>query len=148
MTKLQTLLRKLNACVEAIGWVGDRDLPAAWQECERADWILWLCGRMQGTDGWPTKKEIVLAACDCAESVLAIFEKKYPQDDRPRRAIATARAWAEGKASREEMRSAAYAADAADAADAARSSARNKKLKDLADLVRKRLKVPMLESEG
>jgi hypothetical protein len=32
-------------------------------------------------------------AADCAERVLPLFEKAYPDDDRPRRAIATCRAW-------------------------------------------------------
>ncbi len=110
MTKLQTLLKKQIACPRAINWVGDRNLETAWRECERADWMLWLCGRMQGTDGWSTRQEIVLTACNCAESVLEIFEKKYPHDKDPRNAIATARAWAKGKASIEEVRSASFAA--------------------------------------
>jgi len=37
-----------------------------------------------------------LFAADCAEHVLPIFEKAYPTDDRPRRAIEAARAYANG----------------------------------------------------
>src|SRR5690349_8106487 len=88
---LSDALAEIDACDEAIAWVGDRDLKAAWAECERPDWMLWLCGRMAGKPGWPTRQQIVLIACDIAESVLHIFEAKYPQDKRPRSAIEVAR---------------------------------------------------------
>lgn len=52
-------------------------------------------------------------AADCAEHVLLLFTSKYPHDDRPRKAIETARAWADGKATVLEARHAAYAAHAA-----------------------------------
>lgn len=32
-------------------------------------------------------------AADCAERVLGLFEKAYPEDDRPRKAIEACRAW-------------------------------------------------------
>jgi hypothetical protein len=52
-------------------------------------------------------------AADCAEHVLPLFTSKYPGDDRPRRAIATARAWSRGQATVDEAREAAHAAHAA-----------------------------------
>jgi hypothetical protein len=60
-------------------------------------------------------------ACDFAESVLGIFEKRRPGDDRPRKAIEAARGFASGTVSHEEMQGAraAAAAAAAAAADAA-----------------------------
>ena len=66
-------------------------------------------------------------AADCAEHVLPLFSERHPEDDRPRRAIETARAWARGEVTVGEARAAALAAHAAarDAAnDAARSAAR------------------------
>jgi hypothetical protein len=42
-------------------------------------------------------KRLMLKAADVAESVLPFFEKKYPRDKRPRKAIEAARAWARGK---------------------------------------------------
>jgi hypothetical protein len=36
-------------------------------------------------------------AADCAQHVLHLFEEKQPNDDRPRRAIESARAWARGE---------------------------------------------------
>jgi hypothetical protein len=64
-----------------------------------------------------------LFACDVAEGVLYLFEKQYPDDKRPRQAIETARRYALGKATKEELDAAMVAAwDARDAA--ARAAAR------------------------
>lgn len=109
-TSLRSRLADLHACADAIAWVGDRDLAAAWAECPRGDWMLWLASRM-GVD----RRLLVLAACDCARVVL-------PRGDaRPRHAIETAEAWARGEATIEQVIDAADAsADAsAEAAEAA-----------------------------
>lgn len=50
---------------------------------------------LRAVDGYD--KEIRLFACDCAESVLNLFEEKYPNDTRPRKAIETARQFANGE---------------------------------------------------
>jgi hypothetical protein len=52
-------------------------------------------------------------AADCAEHVLGYFSSQHPDDDRPRRAIEQARAWARGEISMMQAREAAYAAHAA-----------------------------------
>jgi hypothetical protein len=44
-----------------------------------------------------------LFACDCAEHVLYLYERKYPDDKRPRAAIETARKYANGEATRVEL---------------------------------------------
>ena len=61
-----------------------------------------------------------LFACDCAERVLALFERVYPNDARPREAIETARRFTNGQATMHEL-SAAY--DSALAARAASDDA-------------------------
>jgi hypothetical protein len=63
-------------------------------------------------------------ACRFAESVLHIFEKKYPNDDRPRKAIETKRKFVKGEIDREELNAAWDAASAA-ARDAASAAARD-----------------------
>jgi hypothetical protein len=40
------------------------------------------------------QKSLASWAADCAERVLPFFEKKYPKDERPRKAIEACRAWA------------------------------------------------------
>jgi hypothetical protein len=113
------LLIELNACSEAQKWANGKSLAVVWKTCKRGDWLLWLCGKMADKPNWPTRKEVVLAACDCAELAL----KHVPEgEDRPRKCLETVRAWAAGNATIEEVRiarRAAYAAYAAYAADAA-----------------------------
>jgi hypothetical protein len=70
-----------------------------------------------------------LFACDCAERALPIYEKRCPGDDRPRKAIETARRYANGEATAKELAAAwdaVWAAGAAvwSAARAAWSAAR------------------------
>ena len=114
------LLVELNACSEAQEWASGKSLAAVWKTCKRGDWLLWLCGKMADKPNWPTRKEVVLAACDCAELAL----KYVPEgEERPRKCLETARAWAAGNATTDEVRMArraayAYAAYAADAAAA------------------------------
>ncbi len=57
-----------------------------------------------------------LFAADWAEHVLPLFEAAHPDDDRPRRAIAVARRFADGAASAEELDAAGAAAWAASTA--------------------------------
>jgi hypothetical protein len=62
-------------------------------------------------------KTLRLYAADCAERVLGLYEKQYPKDDRPRKAIQAARDFANGLINKD----AAY--DAADAAFTASAAA-------------------------
>ncbi len=125
--QLSELLKQLDACQEAREWSAGMTLEEAWENCKRADHMLWLCEKMLGKPGWPDRKEIVLAACACAETAL-----KYVPSGQiiPSTTIETARRWARGEATIEEFRTAADAAYAAaydapsDAAyDAARAAA-------------------------
>ena len=50
-------------------------------------------------------------AADCAQHVLHFFEEVQPSDDRPRRAIELAHAWARGEIKMAEARKAAFAAN-------------------------------------
>src|SRR5215210_9099790 len=52
-------------------------------------------------------------AADCAQHVLHLFEQVRPGDDRPRRAIELARAWARGELTMTQARRAAFANAAA-----------------------------------
>jgi hypothetical protein len=80
---------------------------------------IWSLRSLEGKD-----KEIRLFAADCAESVLHIFEKEHPNDDRPRKAILAARDYANGFITSQELKAAGAAAGAA-AGDAARATARD-----------------------
>jgi hypothetical protein len=56
---------------------------------------------------------LAIWAADCAQHVLHFFEQAQPADDRPRRAIEQARAWARGEVTMTQARTAAFAAHAA-----------------------------------
>jgi hypothetical protein len=77
-----------------------------------------------------TEQEQRFIAADFAERVLPLFEDQYPDDDRPRKAIDAARAYARGEITKEQIdaagdaaRDAAWAAAGAGAGDAARDAA-------------------------
>ena len=82
---------------------------------------IWSLRAVEGKD-----KEIRLFAADCAELVLPIYEKHYPDDNRPRLAILAARDYANGLITLEELSAACDAASAAAyaACDAASAAAR------------------------
>lgn len=83
-------LRGKNACSEAIEWIGDRDLEAAWRDCDRSVWMVWLWASTGNV------RPLVKAAVDIAETVLPVFERVYPDDPRPRRAVEAARSEVDG----------------------------------------------------
>jgi hypothetical protein len=69
---------------------------------------IWAFRAVEGKD-----KEIRLFAADCAELVLPIYEKDYPDDKRPRLAIQAARDYANGLITLEELSAAGAASWAA-----------------------------------
>jgi hypothetical protein len=72
---------------------------------------VWALRAVEGKD-----KEIRLFAADCAESVLHIYENRYPNDDRPRKAIQSARDYANGVIGKNELYAAKDACGAGNAA--------------------------------
>ena len=60
-----------------------------------------------------TEQEQRLIAADFAAHVLPLFEADYPDDDRPRKAIEAARAFARGEVTRTQLEAARAAAEAA-----------------------------------
>ena len=114
------LLTSLDACLQAREWAKGKSLQSAWKTCKRGDWLLWLSGHMADKPGWPTRNEVVLAACDCAETALRYVKAG---DDGPRKCIATVRAWADGKASLYDVGTARRAAAASAASYTSYTSA-------------------------
>ena len=58
-------------------------------------------------------RALAIWAAECAERVLPYFEEEYPKDNRPRKAVEAARAWARGEIAVSGARAAAFAAHAA-----------------------------------
>ena len=101
-------LRTLSACSEAVEWASTQpSLRAAWEACERADWMLWLAGRVATTKA--RRKLVVLASCACARTAL----RHVPMvESRPLRAIETTERWCRGEATLEDVMLARSAAAA------------------------------------
>ena len=97
-------LRKHDACSEAVEWAEQyATLAEAFDACEELDWLIWAVERIGGQD-----KALRLFACDCVRDVWHLLT-----DERSRKAVEVAEAFAVGDASVEELAGAARDAAAA-----------------------------------
>ncbi len=148
-TKTIDDIRKLRPCYDPA-----RYLPEDWTgtaldilkvtECPPQD-RLWVVLR----NGWIDDNIMHEFAYLCAERVLPIYEKEYPGDDHPRKAIEAKRAWLRGEITDNELDAASDAARAASdaawaaaraaawaaASDAARDAARDAQIAMLIELL-------------
>ena len=122
--KFQEKLMAICACEEGRVFCEGKSLSDAWRECERPDWMLWLYRRASNYE----KRNSVMIAIFAAEQVIGIFEKKYPNDLRPRKAIETAKNYLETTCPESRKAAAAYASSAAAAAAAAARQGLKKKI--------------------
>ena len=120
-------LKEEGACSDGVEWFKEqnkselKDVLSDLLKQNYASWANWSIVRFM------THKQKVQYAIFSAEQVIEIYEKKYPKDHRPRRAIETAKKWVENPTANAAY--AAYAAVyAAYAADAANAAAKKKKL--------------------
>jgi hypothetical protein len=104
---------------DLIHWLGPAIFVAQADGDERIDHgdkiVVRKARLLERVETW-NETTMVLFAADCAEAVLHYFEDALPGDDRPRKAIEAARAYARGEVD------AAGAAEAAEAARAARAA--------------------------
>ena len=101
---MKDILIKLNACYESIEWVKEKTWEEIYNTCHRGNWLLWLHQRTN-----PNDLQIrTLAKGHCANTVRHLMK-----DKRSVIAVDMAIAFGEGKATIEELNSAAAAADAA-----------------------------------
>lgn len=64
-------LKNLDACIEGIDWASTQSsAQSMWDNCERGDWLLWLCGKLSGNVGSDSRKKLVWTACQCARLAL------------------------------------------------------------------------------
>ncbi|MBI4708225.1 MAG: hypothetical protein HY761_09945 [Candidatus Omnitrophica bacterium] len=121
MTITKEWLKEKLACKEGVDWFvnqqeteGIKIVEKLVQE-DRLQWANWLIVRIM------TKKQYVSYAVYSAEQVIDIYEKKYPEDKRPRNAIEAAKKCIENP-SEENKKAAASAATSAHAAAAAHAA--------------------------
>jgi hypothetical protein len=114
-------LTEKRACTEGVEWFKEQKKSDAVEvinaliEDNELDWANWTIVRVM------TRPQYLAYAIFSAEQVLDIYEKKYPNNDKPRKAIEAAKAVLAKDT--KETRTAAAAAAAAAAADAAAAAA-------------------------
>ena len=112
---MKQLLINLKACNEAIKWAGDKSWEEIYNTCHRGDWFLWLHQRTNNED----LRVRTLAKGHCVNTVRHLM-----QDERSLKAVDTAIAFGEGRATRQELdASVTGAIAAANAADNAADNA-------------------------
>lgn len=105
-TELQAHLKSLDACADAREWAGERTAQQVWDQCDRADWLLWWAARTSAN----SKQDIVRCAATIARTVAHLNG-----DPRVIQAIEAAEVYAD-KPTEENQQRAAEAARAAGAA--------------------------------
>ena len=145
MSDFKNILKDLNACSDALQWLGNRTANEALRDCHRGDWLLWWFWRERNTVGFPGIRSLTKVKSECARLVQHLMK-----DERSIKALDACDQFYDGIIGENELRAAcaaAYAADAAaDAAYAAYAAdaadARPETLKKCADICRKYLSVP------
>lgn len=139
------LLKQHDACESAIKWASQYpDLATAWDNCQRADWMIWLHNKkiIQISD-----RDLRLFACDCVRHTPIGGGRTawdLLTDERSRNAVEVAERYANGEATDDELIAAEKAARAAAwaAAGARAASAEASAWAFQADLLRKRIGNP------
>ena len=120
-TVTREFLTSHKACKSAMKWVTENKLIGLHEidfikklmESEKYSWANWLIVRLMN------KTQKVQYAIFAAEQVIDIYEKKYPDDLRPRKAIEAAKSYLDNPCKKTKAYAAAYVDDAAAAAAAA-----------------------------
>lgn len=69
-------LQELHACSEAIAWAKTYpNLQAAWDACERCDWMIWLINSLSGDKCGRKRKDLVLLLCKGTAGMLPYIGK-------------------------------------------------------------------------
>lgn len=95
----------LCSAVQLINWLDEGIYEAEYDgDIIEADdkYVVRKCRLVSRVETW-NDRTARLFACWCAEQVLPIYEKQRPNDDRPRKAIETARRFADGQATADEL---------------------------------------------
>ena len=109
-------LREQDACGEGVRWFKNQEKSDSIEVLEaliaegQLEWANWLIVRVM------KRKQYIAYAIFAAEQVISIYEKEYPNDDRPRKAIDAARQVLENDTAKNRDAAWAVACDAAWAA--------------------------------
>jgi hypothetical protein len=92
-------IEKFNPCQKAIKFRNQYpDFQAAWDNCPRGDWMLWLAAKLNVDD-----KKLTLAKGLCANTVIHLMK-----DKRSKKAVQIAIDYGNGKVSKKKLINASY----------------------------------------
>jgi len=78
---IERALKNIGACREGAEWATEQPDPStAWATCERADWMLWLLGRLAGPPDSYSRMRLVCCMVECAETALKFIRDKVTRD--------------------------------------------------------------------
>jgi len=133
--KFSEKLTNMEACSEAINWVGKKGFKKSWDTCQRGDWMLWYVFKNRKELGLKDMRLITLAKALTVNLIHPLLK-----DERSKKAVEIAVQFGRGKATGGQLVAAAYAASAAayaaDYAAAAADDARKNILSKSADICR------------
>ena len=110
MNEVERFCKKHEPCIDGAKWAKQyATLADVYDNCKRGDWLIWMLDKANKIE----LEQERLLAIEFAERVLPIFERRYLNDDRPRKAIEAAK---NSSNSRHTAYDAARAANAAYAA--------------------------------
>ncbi len=90
---------KQDGCGFSFEWFGSREIETAWEDCERGDWMLKLCAKLD------IDNRLLVSTCfDCVEPVL----QRIPLNDYWLNAVAITEAWIKNKATIEQIKESIY----------------------------------------
>ena len=105
-------LEAMSPCADGLAFARQcGSLKEAWDTCPEPGWLLWFARRKEII----SKPQAVTIAVAAAAHVLPLYERKYPDDQRPRKALAVATQWLQNP-TKEAAAAAKASADAAYAA--------------------------------
>lgn len=85
--KFYEFLQSKNACSNGLEFAKGKSMQTVWNTCHRGDWMMWLYKFRN-----PNRKKCIQIAIFRAEQCIGDFERKYPNDKDPRKAIDAAKA--------------------------------------------------------
>jgi uncharacterized membrane protein len=101
-------LKKLNACEDALIYIGNQSFDDAWNNCERPYWMLWYLSKKKGCAGFPDSLRLLYIETQVARSVQHLMK-----DQRSIDALDVYERYSLGEATKDEFELAKSAATAA-----------------------------------
>ncbi len=90
-------LREQGACTKGLDWASKQEsAQAAWNACERGDWMLWAWSRNHGKQGSKSHRRLVLCCVEIAKTGVKYIKNKEAKKV-IQKSLDTTKRWARGE---------------------------------------------------